>query len=257
MTDISFTPNSSPFSSQRKMGAIVDRMLKKSPMNGSDAIQMANRLSSESRVSHAGAVNGEMHLSRSRQAQSALGQMSGIVERLGTLSARASDGMLTDRDREALMTEAESLMGELGDIVGNAKINGSPILQGDQQTAQIDGQTNYQDPDGQPVLDDLAGLDLTTASNADNAMAQVKAAAGSLAEANATAGANEGSLSRAIATAQNKSANMEAAASSIRQGDVVAQVAAFGTLKSQNAAEIHVFKQGQEQVKSVMRLLEP
>lgn len=256
MAKISFNPNSSLFASQSKMERVVNKMLSRPSFGGPDSLDLAGRLTSAARTSHAGAINGEMHLARARSSQSAIGQMSNVVERLGTLSARASDGMLSEQDRVALNTEAQSLLGELGDIANSTHFNGDPILQGDLQTAHIDGPSSYSDADVSQALTDLSGLDLSTAASANAALQQVKDATSSLSEARSTAASNEAAISRSIVSAENKAANMDAAASSITDERFVKSIAEFRSASVQNQAELYVFKQGKDQMKSVLKLFE-
>ncbi|SCA63843.1 hypothetical protein SCG7086_BG_00020 [Chlamydiales bacterium SCGC AG-110-P3] len=171
----------------------------------------------EASIARAGSTNGYSGAMRQDTAAAVLDQAGQMIDRLGELAARASDGTMSGSDRQAMQVEADQLTGGLQDMFSNANFGGQAILQGDTHVLNVDGAINITDADGGNVMTHLSGLDLTTQAGATTALGQVKNASGELTIEKVKTANNGAALSRASDIANVRAANIDAVSS--RQSD--------------------------------------
>jgi len=169
----------------------------------------------EAAVAEIGAQNAQAAGGRQEVASAALNQANDIVQRIGVLAAKASDGTLQAADRQALNEEAQALQGELGSLFQNTKYGGQQILQGGTFETNANGAASFEDANGNNILTPLTGIDLSTQAGAQVAITQVASA------------------QSAVTTEQVKAANGGAAMA--RRSNLAGRMAA--TLKGVSSAQ--------------------
>src|SRR3546814_892844 len=188
-------------------------------------------------------------ISLAQDADSAIGEITNLVQRVRELAVQSASGTLYNNDRESIQLEATELLKQVNDIAGNTSFNGVKLTNGttasiDIQSGSSNGQTiaialtsatttalDIQDgavntvtagvPDaGTPV--DTAGsatISLETQANAVNALDKLDAAINTINEGRAKLGAVQNRLSSAITNLTSQSTNLTEARSRIEDVD--------------------------------------
>lgn len=143
------------------------------------------------------------------------------VQRIRELAVQASNGTLSDSDREAINAEAQQLLGQIGDVAQGTEFNGQNLLGanrtidlGTEGGAQIDITGSTQASLG------LNGLDLSTAGGAASALDALDQASGLISQNRASLGAQQNRFESAISERETRNVNAADAESRIRDLDV-------------------------------------
>lgn len=171
-------------------------------------------------------------LSVAETAGGALGQVSDSLQRMRELALQAANGTNSAADRQAIQTEISQLGQGIEQISAQTQFNGQKLLSGGFST-QI--QTGPNVGDTQPLsLGDasaqglgIAGLDVTTAAGADNALQAIDQAIASVGAQQGTVGAAQASLNSASAAVSGTYENLAAAKSRIGDTDFAGESASL------------------------------
>src|SRR3546814_5157884 len=82
-------------------------------------------------------------ISLAQTADSALGEITNLVQRVRELAVQSASGTLSNNDRESIQLEATELLKQVNDIAGNTSFNGVKLTNG--TTASIDIQSGSRD----------------------------------------------------------------------------------------------------------------
>ena len=128
-------------------------------------LQMLNRLASELEAYLSGAQNAQGGISLAQTADAGFAALDDTTSRIRELTLQAGNGALTDQDRQAIQTEINGLVENVGTIAGETGFAGISLLNNNDQlqiTLGSDAQASLQNKD---VLTDLNGLGFDVANN--------------------------------------------------------------------------------------------
>jgi flagellin len=155
-------------------------------------------------------------------AEGGLASQSEAVGRLRELALQASNGTLSAEQRQALNTEAQELIAEIGATVENTEFNGVRPLDGSTSTITLDaaGSLEVQLQESSVAALGISGVDFSTQAGAAAALNQLDAAANAINENRAALGAQQNRFELAIAERELTSQNLQEADSRLRDLDV-------------------------------------
>lgn len=164
-------------------------------------------------------------------AQTANGDLSSMTEnlqRLRELSIQAANGILNDKDREAIGAEAKQLGAEIARIAENSNFNGVPLLSSDKGLSiQVGGDgLEIQTANLQEELVNLglADLDLSSAAGAQSALLVIDELQVAVDGVATEFGASVNRLESTINTLGLSQVNAEASRSRIQDADIAREV---------------------------------
>lgn len=209
-------------------------------------------------------------------AESALGSVQTVLNRMRDLGVQASNDTNSDASREAIKKEADSLGDELNRLVKGTNFNGINLLDGTAGSAG-DGKMNIQvGADGSATssitLDlkdvstglgatmaatDGAGTTLTfdTATNAKASITAIDTALKAVSEQRSSLGATSNRLATAAANISTTSENLTAARSNITDTDMAAEMARLSKSQILAQAGTAMLAQANQSNQSVLSLL--
>jgi flagellin len=195
-------------------------------------------------------------ISMAQTAEGSLGEVHDILGRMRELAVQASNGPLTEGDRDFLQNEFSSLQSEITRIQGSAKFNGKQLLGASADTVTL--QVGLDDVTSDQISVQLGGVSLsaiTSASatlagtNEDNALAAlstIDTAIGNVSTARSTFGAAMNRLEVAQSSIQTMRLNLSAANSRIRDVDVASETASLSRNQVLTQAGISVLAQANQ-----------
>jgi len=223
---------------------------------------ISERMRSQIRSLGAAGRNAQDGISLVQTAEGALNEGSNILSRMRELAVQASNGTLSTDDRNTIDAEVQALVSELGRISDSTTFNGVNLLDGTSTTASIQVGIN----DGETIdvgLEDTStatlgvnSLDVTTASNASSALADIDDAIDVLNSARGNLGAVQNRLTSAYTSIQNSRENLSAAESRIRDVDVAMETADLTRNSILQQAAVSVLSQANVQPQLALRLLQ-
>ncbi|HKX22085.1 MAG TPA: flagellin, partial [Rhizorhapis sp.] len=179
-------------------------------------------------------------ISLAQTADSALGEISNLVQRLRELAVQTSNGTVSDTDRESTQAEASQLIAQIDDIANNTSFNGVKLTDGSQATITIQsgassGQTitinltdanaailNLTDQSAAGAADGTvtaAGISLETQAFAADALTKLDTALDTINASRANLGAVQNRLESAVNNLQSTLTNLTEARSRIEDVD--------------------------------------
>lgn len=223
---------------------------------------ISERMRSQIRSLGAAGRNAQDGISLVQTAEGALNEGSNILSRMRELAVQASNGTLSTDDRNTIDSEVQALVSELGRISDSTTFNGVNLLDGSSTTASIqvginDGETidvTLQDTSTSTL--GVNSLDVTTASNASDALADIDDAIDTLNTARGDLGAVQNRLTSAYTSIQNSRENLSAAESRIRDVDVAYETADLTRNSILQQAAVSVLSQANVQPQLALRLLQ-
>ena len=224
-------------------------------------LAIATRMDASVRGLNQAVRNANDGISLSQTAEGAMGGISNILVRMRELALQASNGTLGDDDREAIQTEVDALVEQIGDIATRTTFNGTALLDG---TADIDIQTGLNDGEVVNItVGDLqaAGLgvdslDFTTAAGASAALETLDDAIQTVATERANLGSQQNRLEAAVDNLTSTAINLADAKSRIEDTDFSAEstkLAAAGILSQASTAMLAQANQSQQGVMNLLR----
>ncbi len=162
--------------------------------------------------------------SLAQTADGALGQVSETLQRLRELAVQAGNGTYSASDRQALQAEFTQLSSSLDSTASQSQFNGKNLLDG---TFQATIQTGPNASDTQSFsLGNVsstalgaAGLNISTAAGATNALSVLDQAIDTVAGQQANVGAIQSTLEATSANLTNSNVNLSASRSAIADTD--------------------------------------
>lgn len=195
-------------------------------------------------------------ISMAQTAEGAMGEIHNVLGRMRELAVQASNGSLTQTDRDFLQTEFSVLQGEIGRIQGAAKFNGKAVASA--ATESVTLQVGLDDNSNDQITINLGGVGLTTVSGAStslsgatagNALASlsnIDTAISNVSEARANFGASMNRLEVAQSSIQTMRLNLSAANSRIADVDVASETANLSRNQVLTQAGISVLAQANQ-----------
>lgn len=202
-------------------------------------------------------ANLQSGVSALQTAEGGLSAQQDAVGRLQELAVQASNGTLTDDQRQAINTEAQQLLEQIGETGANTEFNGTQLLDGSNPTVALGTESGDEIALNESTPDSLgiSGLDLSTAGGAADALNRLDTAADRISQNRATVGAQQNRLERAIDQRAQATQNAAEAESRIRDLDVAQQVIEQTRDETLLQSGIASIVQGNLQAGTVSRLL--
>jgi flagellin len=245
------------------------------PADDPAGLQLADSLRSDTKVASVAIRNANDGLSLTAIADSALGEIGNMLNRMAELATQSANGVYSTSQRSALSSEFVALGSEIDRISKTTSFNSITLLSNSSSiTLQVGlrGDTNSQITLN-AVNGTLAALGLaqtgsssltfsiiattSTASQlaAQNALSAVQLAIGSLTTTRGSLGAAESRLNTAISYLTVARENFVAAESRIRDIDVAEETARMVRLQVLQQAATAVLAQANQQPSTVLKLL--
>jgi len=194
-------------------------------------------------------------ISMAQTAEGALGEVHNILGRMRELGVQASNGSLTQQDRDFLQTEFSSLQAEIGRIQQSAKFNGKELV--NNSTTSITFQVGLGNTASDQITIDFGGLSLSavaasaslsgsTATNALASLSTIDDAITSVSVARSNFGAAMNRLDVATSNIQTMRLNLSAANSRIRDVDVADETSKMSRNQVLTQAGVSVLAQANQ-----------
>jgi flagellin len=194
-------------------------------------------------------------ISMAQTAEGALGEVHNILGRMREIGVQASNGSLTQQDRDFLQTEFGSLQSEIGRIQESAKFNGKQLL--NSSTTSITFQVGLSNTASDQIGIDFGGLSLSavtgsasvagaTASTALASLSTIDDAITSVSVARSNFGSAMNRLDVATSNIQTMRLNISAANSRIRDVDVADETSKMSRNQVLTQAGISVLAQANQ-----------
>ena len=247
------------------------------------------RLSSGSRINHAGDDAAGLAISETLRAQTrglaqaernsqdgisliqvaegALSEVSNILIRMRELGVQAASDTVGPRERKFLDTEFQQLMQEIDRIASATEFNGNPLLNGNGNTFEVQIGTKNNplidriklfDPYSSNINLASLGINLTNVADkttAQNSLASVDQALSTVTSIRAEFGAMQNRLQSVISNLSINKENMMAANSRIRDADIAEETSELTKAQILQQAGISVLSQANQSMKSALGLL--
>jgi flagellin len=206
--------------------------------------------------------NAQDGTSLAQTAEGALQQTSSLLSRMRELAVQAANGTLTTTDRGTLDTEFQSLISEVGRISGETTFNGVHLLDGSATSLSIQVGVNANQTIAISLQDATAttlgvnSLSVTSATNANSAIATIDTAINTVSTARGALGAAQNRLSSTIASIANTRENLSSAESRISDVDVAQETSDLTRNSILQQAAVSVLAQANTQPQLALKLLQ-
>lgn len=224
-------------------------------------LAISERMSSKIRGMEVGIRNSNDGVSLVQTAESALGSVSSILQRMRELSVQSANGTNTATDRASLNTEYAQLKEEIDHIASKTTFNGVQLLDGTVPTVDIQLSDEANDT-MTIILQDatsatlLLTSDISTVAGANGAMGELDGAIDSISNARATFGANLNRLNFNIDNIQSMKNNLSQANSRIVDADMAAESSAMTKYKILQQSGTAMLTQANQNPQLVTQLLQ-
>lgn len=202
-------------------------------------------------------------ISLAQTAEGALNEVSNLLGRARELAVQASNGTLSQDDRDTIDTEVGAILGEIDRIASTTNFNGVNLLDG--STAAVDIQVGINDSANDRISVALVDTDTTaltinaittdSAANAQAALTAIDGAVNSVNTARGELGASQNLLSSSLASTLNLRENLSASESRIRDVDVAEETADLTRNSILQQAATSVLAQANAQPQIALSLL--
>ncbi|MFT7670503.1 MAG: flagellin [Planctomycetota bacterium] len=263
--------NIASLTAQRNLGAVSGR-LQGNYARLSSGLRIANasddaaglgiseRMRSQIKSFGQAGRNAQDGISLVQTAEGALGEVSNILGRMRELAVQAANGTLTTDDRSTINTEFTALTSEIERIADETEFNGVSLLNAaattNIQVGVDSGQViAIEVDDMQTAALAIADDDVTSAANANTALAAIDAAIGTVNTQRGNFGASINRLQSAYSSIQNVGENLSAAESRIRDVDVAFETADLTRNSIMQQAATSVLAQANSQPQLALSLL--
>jgi flagellin len=257
--------------------------------NRSTLDRTLERLSSGSRINHAGDDAAGLAISESLRAQlrglaqaernaqdgislvqvaeGAMAEVSNILIRMRELGVQAASDTVGDQERKYLNVEFSQLMEEIDRIAQSTEYNGTPLLNGSSHTFEIQIGTRNNPLVDRVRLFDSSGADINLValginlssvgdkSSAQNSLAAIDGAISSVTSIRAEFGAMQNRLQSIVNNIMVSRENLSAANSRIRDADMAEETSELTKSQILMQSGVSVLGQANSAIKTALSLL--
>jgi len=243
-----------------------------SAADDASGLAMSNRMTSQINGLGAAIRNANDAISMVNTAESALEEITDMLQRMRELAVSAKSGTVNSTDRGYLDAEYQKLIAEIDRIAENTQWNGSDIIDG---TAGSSGTVTFQvgangasghtidvdfgnmtDAAGSGKMNGIASGDVTTATNAGTAITALDTAIGNVSSQRAVFGAASNQLEHAVDNLTNVKINAEASRSRILDTDYAESTAELARTQIIQQAGTAMLAQANQLPQTVLALLQ-
>lgn len=212
--------------------------------------------------------NAQDGISLLQTADGALGEVHSILQRVRELSVQSANGTNTDTDRNAIQAEVDQMLEEIDRISGQTEFNTKKLLNGeyDDESAGTEMRLQVGANSGQYIgisigsvkTDNLGihGLNVSTAEDAEDAIAKTDGAIGKVSTIRGRVGAYENRLEHVISNLDNTAENLQAAESRIRDMDMADAIMEYARNQILSQAAQAMIAQANESAEGILKLLQ-
>ncbi|MBF0361053.1 MAG: flagellin FliC [Oligoflexia bacterium] len=235
---------------------------------GEDAAGLAisEKLKAEIRGTTQAQRNSNDGISLIQTAEGGLNEISSIMIRLKELSVQAASDTIGDSERGFSDLEFKSLLQEIDRIANSTEFNGTKILmgQGEQLEFQVGTRNdanldrmrfNPQDSNATTEKLEVSALNVLTKQDAQNNLATIDKALGTVNGQRASLGALQNRLMSTVRNLEVKSENLSAANSRIRDADVALETSNMMKANILTAAGTSVLATANNSVGAALKLI--
>jgi len=254
---------------QNSMNTTFQRLSSGYRINGASddaaGLGISERMNAQVRSFSVAERNANDGISMTQTADSAAGQIGGLITRLRELAVQSANGALVTADRTNLDTEKQSVLDEIDRISSVTRFNGIKLLDGS-QAADTSFQVGILNSAGDSISVDFTvslgttglgvdGIDLTSAGSARSAIALLDSAMNTLNEQRENFGAGINRLQQAVTNLQASRTNLAAALGRIRDVDVAEEAANMTKWQVLTQAGSAVLSQANQAPQAALSLL--
>lgn len=240
-------------------------------------LAIASKMTSQIKGMTVAMRNANDGIALAQTADSALGEISNLVQRLRELAVQTANGTVSDTDRESTQAEASQLIAQIDDIANNTSFNGVKLTDGSQASIVIQsgasaGQTitisltdanaavlSLTDESAAGAADGVvtaAGINLETQANATNALTKLDTALDTINASRANLGAVQNRLESVVTNLQSTMTNLTEARSRIEDVDFSAETTALAKAQILNQASTAMLAQANQSQQGVLKLIQ-
>jgi flagellin len=240
-------------------------------------LAIASKMTSQIKGMTVAMRNANDGIALAQTADSALGEISNLVQRLRELAVQTANGTVSDTDRESTQAEASQLIAQIDDIANNTSFNGVKLTDGSQASIVIQsgasaGQTitisltdansailNLTDESAAGAADGVvtaAGISLETQANATNALTKLDTALDTINASRANLGAVQNRLESVVTNLQSTMTNLTEARSRIEDVDFSAETTALAKAQILSQASTAMLAQANQSQQGVLKLIQ-
>jgi flagellin len=228
-------------------------------------LAISERLRSQTRSLEQAKRNANDGISMVQTAEGALGEVNNTLVRLRELAVQASNGTVSDADRDTLQEEFGNLVSEIDRISQSTDFNGIKLLDGSQ--ASVSFQVGAGTTAGVDTIDvalssaratDLGidTLDISSTGSPGSAITAIDSAIDSVSSLRGDLGAAQNRLGSTIRNVAVQVENLSAAESRIRDVDIASETALLMRNQILQQASISVLAQANAAPQSALALLQ-
>lgn len=222
-------------------------------------LAIATRMEAKIRGQEVGIRNSNDGVSLAQTAESALGNVSNILQRMREIAVQSTNGTNNTDDRASLDKEYGELKSEIDHIADKTTFNGINLL-------NAAGSVSIQLSDAASDTMTLATIDakaatltvatdVTTAANATLAMGEIDAALKTVSDSRAEYGAKLNRLNFNVDNATSMKNNLAAAKSRIEDADMAKEVSEMTKARILSQSGMSMLSQANQNPQSVLNLL--
>ncbi|MFP3725823.1 flagellin [Priestia filamentosa] len=223
-------------------------------------LAIATRMDSKIRGMEVGVRNSNDGISAAQTAESALGSITNILQRMRDLTVQSANGTNTSEDKDALNTEFSQLKDEINHIADNTTFNGVNLLNEDGkidiQLSDVKGDTmSIGTMDATAATLGIEGSKIGSDGDTDDALEKIDAALKNVSNQRATYGANLNRLNFNIDNISSSSTNLSSAKSRIEDADMAKEVSEMTKNKILQQSGMAMLSQANQNPQMVMQLI--
>ncbi|GAB6471657.1 flagellin [Bacillus cereus] len=247
---------------ENHMGRLSSGKRINSAADDAAGVAIATRMDSKIRGMEVGVRNSNDGISAAQTAESALGSITNILQRMRDLAVQSSNGTNNTDDRASLDGEYTQLKGEIDHIANNTTFNGVNLLNVvgggtiDIQLSDVKGDTMAIKTMDATAATLTVAAKIDTAANAATAMTEIDAAIKSVSTARADYGANLNRLNFNVDNISSAKNNLSAAKSRIEDADMAAEVSEMTKNKILMQSGMAMLSQANQNPQQVTQLLQ-
>jgi len=223
-------------------------------------LAIANGLAANISALNQSAMNANDGVGALQVADGALGQVTNLLNRAVTLATESATGTVSDSQRTALDTEYTAIKNEIDQIGQNTTFNGTSVFTASTTSIFMsDAVANSVIGVTVGTLSSsglgLSGTDLTTASDAQAALAAINSAISTIADNRGTIGASINRLQAAANVINVQVQNLTAAQDAIQGANIATEVSNLSKFSILNQTGMAALAQANSQQQYILQLL--
>jgi len=205
--------------------------------------------------------NAQDGISLIQTAEGALTEVHAMLQRLNVLANQAANGTLDQADRQKIQLEVTQLLKEIDNIATSLKFNGISLLNGSKTsvTFQVGFEKNttisVSLTNTKTVSLGIQGINVTTVTDAQDALSSIQLAISKVSDARARLGAVQNRLEHTINNVGVNAENLSASESRIRNADMAKELTEFTRFQILVQAGTAMLAQANAVPQNVLRLL--